>query len=79
MDVYILRHGKAGLHIPGKDDSSRALTDKGRVEIEEIAKWMAYREVSFDIIASSPLERARETGAIIAAGLRMDQGPEIWP
>ncbi|HTY15197.1 MAG TPA: phosphohistidine phosphatase SixA [Methanoregulaceae archaeon] len=79
MDVYILRHGKAGLHTPGDDDSSRSLTDKGRIEIEEIAQWLKYREISFDSIATSPLERARETGAIIAAGLGQELTCETWP
>jgi phosphohistidine phosphatase len=78
MDVYILRHGKAGPHSPGDDDSARALTDKGRVEIEEITKWLKYREISFDVIATSPLERARETGAIVAAGLGQEQSIETW-
>jgi phosphohistidine phosphatase len=78
MDVYILRHGRAGSHTPGGDDSSRALTDKGRIEIEELAKWLKYREISFDIIATSPLERARETGTIVAAGSGKEQILETW-
>jgi phosphohistidine phosphatase len=79
MDVYILRHGKAGEQIPGKNDSSRALTERGKVEIEEIAEWLASREISFDIIATSPLVRARETGTIVAAGTGYYRNPEIWP
>jgi phosphohistidine phosphatase len=79
MDVYIMRHGKAGRQAPGKDDSSRALTGKGKDEIEEIAKWLISREISFDIIATSPLVRAMETGTIIAAGPGQGRNPEIWP
>lgn len=79
MDVYILRHGKAGRHLPGGNDSSRALTEKGKEEIDGIAEWMASLEISFDIIATSPLARASETGAIIAAGLGHEKNIETWP
>jgi len=78
MDVYVLRHGKAGQHLPGGNDSSRALTEKGKEEIEGIAEWLASREISFDLIATSPLVRARETGAIIAAGLGQEKILETW-
>jgi phosphohistidine phosphatase len=78
MDVYIMRHGKAGRQDPGKNDSSRVLTGKGKDEIEEMAKWLVSREISFDTIATSPLVRAMETGTIIAAGPGKGRNPEIW-
>jgi phosphohistidine phosphatase len=79
MDVYIMRHGKAGRQVPGKDDASRALTGKGKDEIEEMARWLVSREISFGIIATSPLVRSMETGTIIAAGPGQGLNPEIWP
>jgi phosphohistidine phosphatase len=79
MDLFILRHGKAGQHIPGKDDAERAMTEKGKEEIAGIARWMAYRQFSFDIIATSPLIRARETAGIVAAELGEEKKIETWP
>jgi phosphohistidine phosphatase len=79
MDVFVLRHGKAGQHVPGGDDSSRALTEKGKEEIEVIAQWMASREFSFDSIVTSPLIRAQETAEIVATGIGDEKKLEIWP
>ncbi|HVP94805.1 MAG TPA: phosphohistidine phosphatase SixA [Methanoregulaceae archaeon] len=78
MDVYILRHGKAGQHVPGENDSLRALTEKGREEIKGISEWMVSREIFFDIIATSPLLRATETAKIVAEGLGQEKNLETW-
>ena len=69
MDLFILRHGKAGKSSGGPDDAARELTRKGRDEIEGIAQWMKAQEFRFDMIASSPLQRARETATIVASVL----------
>ena len=66
MDIYVLRHGKAGDAGPGMGDADRRLTKKGREEIFAAGRWMAAQELRFDMIAASPLVRAHETAAIIA-------------
>ena len=67
VDLYILRHGKAEAGDLGLEDAERKLTGKGKEEIALIAQWMASRGIKFDLIATSPLKRARETAGIIAA------------
>ena len=66
MHLFILRHGKAAPSGSGAVDAERALTEKGRNEIEDIARWMATQGLVFDLIATSPLLRARETAEIVA-------------
>ena len=71
LKLYVLRHGQAGAHI---DDSSkdavRPLTADGRKEIGEIANSLKRLDVSFELIASSPLKRALETAKIVADKLK---------
>ena len=78
MDLFILRHGKAGKSSGGPDDASRELTRKGRDEIEGIAQWMKAREFRFNLIASSPLKRALETATIIASALDQEDIVATW-
>lgn len=78
MDLFILRHGKAGKSSGGSDDAARALTRKGEKELKRIAQWMKAQEFSFDIIATSPLHRAMETAAVIASVLGLDDTVTTW-
>jgi phosphohistidine phosphatase len=78
MDLYILRHGKAGHSSGGPEDSERALTPAGRKEIRDIARWMQGEKIEFDVIASSPLVRASETAKIIARTLECKNRVVIW-
>jgi len=78
MDLFILRHGEAEPRTIGRIDAERALTGHGREEIKDMAGWARTAGLSFDLIVTSPLKRAQETAAIIAAG---DHGQkvEVWP
>jgi phosphohistidine phosphatase len=79
MDLYILRHGKAGSadhSDPG--DGERRLTRQGREEIAEIGAWMRNRGIKFSVIASSPLPRAMETASIIARVLGDPERVASW-
>jgi len=79
MDLLILRHGKAETRgEPGKDDASRLLTPKGAREIRVVSKWMAGCGIAPDLIASSPLKRARETAEIVADGISYGLEVAIW-
>jgi phosphohistidine phosphatase len=78
MDLFILRHGKAGHSSGEADDDKRALTPAGRKEIRTIARWMHREKIQFDVIASSPLVRASETAGIVARTLDLKDQVVIW-
>jgi phosphohistidine phosphatase len=78
MDLFILRHGKAGKPSEGHDDSTRALTAEGRAEIRQIAQWMKQKKFRFDCIATSPMARAFETAVIVAKALDRKDRLETW-
>jgi phosphohistidine phosphatase len=71
MDLYILRHGLAA----DKDDprypkdEDRPLTEQGQKKTLAIARRMKHLGISFDLILSSPLARARQTAEITASVL----------
>ena len=78
MDLFILRHGKAGQSSDGPDDAARELTRKGRDEIEGIAQWMKAQKFRFGLIASSPLQRALETATVVASVLEQEDLLTTW-
>jgi phosphohistidine phosphatase len=78
MDLFVLRHGKAGQSSEDPDDSKRALTAPGREEIRDIARWMRRERFRFGVIASSPLIRASETAGIVARILDRKDRLVIW-
>ncbi|MCU0631428.1 MAG: phosphohistidine phosphatase SixA [Methanolinea sp.] len=79
MDLYILRHGKAGVaDHDDTGDSGRHLTRQGREEIASIGAWMRGREMEFSVIASSPLSRAAETASILAGILGGPDNVNTW-
>ena len=81
MEVYLLRHGEAGTRvpIPGKD-TERALTVAGREEVEEVGEGMGALKLKFDVIATSPLKRAKESAEIVAKALKQKKSTvEEWP
>jgi len=78
MDLFVLRHGKAGQSSDDPDDSARVLTTEGRSEIRKVARWLRSRKIRFDIIATSPLTRAHQTAEIVARSLDQKDRLEIW-
>jgi broad specificity phosphatase PhoE len=67
--VHLVRHGQ--VHNPMRKVYGRqagwSLSEKGRLQAEEAARALAGRGVA--ALYSSPLERARETAAILAGAL----------
>jgi len=66
MNLFILRHGKA--HPRGgkwRSDSKRPLTKDGEKKTEEVARGMKRLGLSFDLILTSPFERALRTAQIV--------------
>src|SRR5215469_1727124 len=73
MNIFTLRHGIAvdrgtrGF----ENDSERPLTSKGKRQLRKSAAAMKRMKLRFDLILSSPYERARRTAEIIADELKL--------
>lgn len=70
-NFYIFRHGESTYNVEGRvqghsDDS--LLTGKGREQAAETARIL--RDKNIEIIISSPLKRAQETGMIVAGVIK---------
>jgi phosphohistidine phosphatase len=72
MKLYVLRHGEAVERGDPKvgNDAERPLTAKGIRRTKVLAHVLRQMEISFDLIFSSPLVRARETAEIVGRRLR---------
>lgn len=70
MQILIIRHAKAGqrglLGFIGKKDAVRSLTDGGRKDMRKAAKGLQTLVAEIDVLATSPLVRARETADIVS-------------
>jgi len=68
MNLYLLRHAIAVLRgTEGYErDSDRPLTRKGEKKMYRIAEGMKSMDLSFDVILSSPILRAKQTAEITA-------------
>ena len=73
MRCYFLRHGLA---VEADDwsgsDFDRPLTGEGRARMRRAAKAMAALRLEIDVIVTSPLLRAKQTAAIVAKELQLD-------
>ena len=69
-ELYVIRHGLAeerGGQWP--DDAKRPLTEEGIERLRKEARGLMKVGVTFDVILTSPLTRARQTAEILGAGL----------
>ena len=77
MQLCFLRHGEADWPDWKKSDDERPLTDFGKKEVRDVAKFLARLKVRPDLIVTSPLPRASQTAEIAAdylkAKLRKDE------
>jgi phosphohistidine phosphatase len=79
VNLYLLRHGIAvDPGAPGyENDSERPLLPKGERRLRSAAAAMEKLELSFDLILSSPLTRARQTAEIVAVELKLRKRLEL--
>ena len=70
MQLYFLRHGEADWPNWTKSDDERPLTDFGKKEMRDVAKFLARHKVRPDLIVTSPLPRASQTAKIAAERLK---------
>lgn len=84
--IYILRHGQTAKNkaksLQGRSDDP--INDDGIKQARKVAEWFRQQGIVFDVIYSSPLKRAIDTGKIVAADapvilderlIEMDYGP----
>src|SRR5215470_9455742 len=75
MDIYLVRHAIAQ-QLGQKNeftDEKRSLSSQGRERMRQIAKGLGRLGVVPDLIMTSPLVRAIETGDILAEALGLEQ------
>lgn len=65
MKLYVVRHGQTDNNLNGiiQGISNTPLNDYGRKQANELKEEL--NDISFDLILSSPLQRAKETAEII--------------
>jgi phosphohistidine phosphatase len=77
MELFILRHGRAGQHGDYEDDRARPLTDEGRERSVVSGRGLRRLRVTPQVVLSSPLVRARETAELVAAELEGSPAVEL--
>ena len=70
MQLYFLRHGEADWPGWTKPDDERPLTDFGKKEVGQVAKFLNRLKVKPDLIVTSPLPRALQTAEVAAEQLK---------
>ena len=70
MQLYFLRHGEADWPGWTKPDDERPLTDFGKKEAVQVAKFLNRLKVKPDLIVTSPLPRALQTAEAAAEQLK---------
>ena len=80
MQLYFLRHGEADWPGWTKPDDERPLTDFGKKEVRQVAKFLNRLKVKPDLIVTSPLPRALQTAEVaveqLKTKLRQDEALE---
>jgi phosphohistidine phosphatase len=86
MDLLVIRHGIAedreAFAASGTDDVLRPLTDDGRRKMRRVARALTTLVPSLDVLASSPLARARQTADLVAkaySGLPITEITQLQP
>jgi 2,3-bisphosphoglycerate-dependent phosphoglycerate mutase len=70
MDLLLIRHAEPIRIVDAAGPADPPLRDRGHLQAERLAKWLA--DERLDAIVSSPMVRARETAAPVAAAHGLD-------
>src|SRR5258707_15026409 len=70
MHLYFLGNGEEDWPGWNKRDDDRPLTDFGKKEVRQVAKFLNRLKVKPDLIVTSPLPRASQTAEIAAEQLK---------
>jgi phosphohistidine phosphatase len=69
-EIYLVRHGLAEQRGDAwPDDAKRPLTDEGMARMRKSVRGLSRLGVTFDVVLTSPLVRAKQTAEIVAAGV----------
>lgn len=81
MRLLMIRHGtsisRESFAATAQNDDKRPLTDKGIAEMERIAVGLGGLVKRVDLIAPSPLTRAKQTARIVAKAYGMTVGDAV--
>jgi phosphohistidine phosphatase len=70
ISLYLVRHGVAAERGDAwPDDSKRPLVQRGVVRLRQAAAALTRLGVTFDVVLTSPLTRARQTADLLAGGI----------
>jgi phosphohistidine phosphatase len=70
MQLYFLRHGEADWPHWTRPDDERPLTDFGKKEVGQVAKFLGRLKVKPNLVLTSPLPRASQTAEVAAGQLK---------
>ena len=73
MRLYLVRHAEAA---PGEPDELRPLTPQGREQARDLGRRMRDELPPPEVILTSPLLRARETGGELSRALDVEAEPD---
>ena len=80
MDLYLMQHGEAKAE---SEDPARPLTERGRQEVERVARHAARLPLGVALVEHSSKLRARQTAEIVASCLeprpRVQERPGLAP
>jgi phosphohistidine phosphatase len=81
MKLLLIRHAKAEdrtlFTLSDKKDALRALTPNGRKTMRQVAKGLRKHAPDIDVLATSPLLRARQTADIVAKVFGVAEAVEV--
>lgn len=64
MQIFLMRHGQAGMAPPGSSDSERSLTPEGEQQVERVVS-RGSALLGYPRIVASPYRRAQQTASIV--------------
>ena len=70
MQLYFLRHGEADWPHWTRPDDERPLTDFGKKEVRQVAKFLDRLKVKPNLVVTSPLPRGLQTAEVAAGQLK---------
>jgi phosphohistidine phosphatase len=86
VDLLLIRHADAGdaaqFASSGRSDDERPLSEDGRRKMRQGARGLRTIVPAIDVLAASPLVRARQTAEIVAAAyhdLKIETVPALAP
>jgi len=76
MDLYVLRHASIGIR-HDSSDVKRTLDQEGKQLCMLVGSYLNAMNVRFDLIASSPFTRARQTASLVGTEVRYERNIQV--